>query len=95
VGFIGAGVVFHREADIIHGLTTAATVFSAAAIGVIVGYGDVYLGLITAAMLLLTLELPYIKYLRVLSSDNLLERREDSAGSRDANGAPGNRDDRQ
>jgi putative Mg2+ transporter-C (MgtC) family protein len=86
VGFIGAGVVFHREADIIHGLTTAATVFSAAALGVIVGYGDVYLGLMTAALLLLTLELPYIKYLRVLSSDYLLERQEKSAGSRDSNG---------
>ncbi len=81
IGFIGAGVVFQREGDMVHGLTTAATIFSAAAIGVVVGYGHEYLGLITSAMLLLTLELPYIKYLRVLSSGYLMERRQERAGA--------------
>src|SRR5438128_5460126 len=34
VGFIGAGVVFHSEGGAIKGITTAATIFAAAAIGV-------------------------------------------------------------
>ncbi len=82
IGFIGAGLVFQREGDMVHGLTTAATIFTSAAIGVVVGYGHLFLALVTAAMLLLTLELRHIKGLRILESSYLLERRRQRAEAR-------------
>lgn len=60
IGFIGAGVVFHGQGQLVRGLTTAAGIFAAAAIGVVVGSGHVALGAVTAAVVLLTLELRYI-----------------------------------
>ena len=38
IGFLGAGIIF-KHGDTIKGLTTAATVWCAAAIGCLVGYG--------------------------------------------------------
>jgi putative Mg2+ transporter-C (MgtC) family protein len=67
IGFIGAGVVFRGNVgngELVHGLTTAATIFSAAAIGVVVGYGQLWLGVITAALILVTLELRFIPVLK-------------------------------
>ena len=40
VGFIGGAVVLHRQGGpVITGITTAATIFAAAAIGIVVGFG--------------------------------------------------------
>src|ERR1700730_10226943 len=66
IGFIGGGVVFQGSGGIVKGVTTAATIFAAAAMGVVVGYGHIVLGVITAAGLLLTLELRHIPGLRRL-----------------------------
>lgn len=60
VGFIGAGVLFRGERQMIKGVTTAATIFAVASIGVVVGYGHVLLGVFTAAVLLLTLEIRHV-----------------------------------
>ncbi len=68
IGFIGGGIVFRGSDALVHGLTSAATIFSAAAIGVVVGYGHVWLGVITAAGILLTLELRFIPGLRVFDA---------------------------
>ncbi|HSS09270.1 MAG TPA: MgtC/SapB family protein [Acidimicrobiales bacterium] len=69
IGFLGAGVVvFQRQRGVIKGITTAATIFASAAIGVVVGYGHLLLGAITAAGLLLTLELEHIPFLRWLDA---------------------------
>lgn len=38
IGFLGAGIIFKND-DGIHGLTTAATIWAAAAIGCLVGVG--------------------------------------------------------
>lgn len=38
IGFLGAGIIF-KNGDIIHGLTTAATIWASAAIGALVGMG--------------------------------------------------------
>ena len=38
IGFLGAGIIF-KNGDTVHGLTTAATVWCAAAIGCLCGYG--------------------------------------------------------
>jgi putative Mg2+ transporter-C (MgtC) family protein len=74
IGFIGAGVVFRQEGGQIKGITTAATIFASAAIGVVVGYGHLLLGAITAAGLLFTLEIPHIPVLRRLDAHTYSNR---------------------
>lgn len=54
VGFLGAGAIL-RGGRGVHGLTTAATIWLVAAIGMIVGIGFPLLGLATAGMTVLTL----------------------------------------
>jgi len=68
IGFIGAGVVFHGQGDLVKGLTTAAGIFATAAIGVVVGSGHLLLGAITAAVVMLTLELRYTPGLGLLDA---------------------------
>lgn len=54
IGFIGAGVIF-KEGMKVGGITTAATIWIAAAIGMAVGYGLVYLAICVAVVVLITL----------------------------------------
>ncbi len=68
VGFIGAGVVFQASGGLVRGLTTATTIFSAAAMGIVVGYGHLVLGVIFAAGVILMLELRFIPGVRVCDS---------------------------
>lgn len=56
IGFIGAGIIL-RDAGRVTGLTTAATLWASAAVGLSAAYGIYHLAIITAAMLLLILEL--------------------------------------
>jgi putative Mg2+ transporter-C (MgtC) family protein len=79
IGFIGGGVVFHRDGRIVGGLTTAATIFAVAGMAIVVGYGHLALGAISAAGLLLTLELPHIPVLNHLDARNLAARFENDA----------------
>jgi putative Mg2+ transporter-C (MgtC) family protein len=68
IGFIGAGVVFHRDGELVRGLTTAAALFATAATGVVVGSGRLVLGTATAALTLLTLELRFVPGFGVLDA---------------------------
>ena len=70
VGFIGGGLVFRGEAGLVRGLTNAATIFSAAALGIVVGYGHLLVGIVMTALLLVTLELQHIPGLRMLDARN-------------------------
>ena len=54
VGFIGAGSIM-QAGNKVHGLTTAATIWVVAAIGIVVGAGFPGLALISTGMVLLTL----------------------------------------
>lgn len=54
IGFIGAGVIF-KEGMKVGGLTTAATIWIAAAIGMAVGYGAYYLAAGVSVVVLITL----------------------------------------
>jgi putative Mg2+ transporter-C (MgtC) family protein len=74
IGFIGGGVVFHRGGGSITGVTTAATIFAAAGVGIVVGFGHLILGAITSLGVLLTLELPHIPGLRRLDAHSLSGR---------------------
>ncbi len=61
VGFLGAGTIIHRETGIVIGLTTAATVWVVAAVGLAVGSGLYLIAIITAVIVFLALYLPGLK----------------------------------
>jgi putative Mg2+ transporter-C (MgtC) family protein len=49
IGFIGAGTILKRaDANQIHGLTTAATIWLTGAVGIAVGAGQIWLGIVCA-----------------------------------------------
>lgn len=52
VGFLGAGIIIHRDGGIVEGLTTAAGFWAAAAIGMAVGVGWFVQAAIAAVFLL-------------------------------------------
>jgi putative Mg2+ transporter-C (MgtC) family protein len=56
IGFIGAGIIL-RDAGRVTRLTTAATLWASAAVGLSAAYGVYHIAIITAVMLLLILEL--------------------------------------
>jgi putative Mg2+ transporter-C (MgtC) family protein len=74
VGFIGGAVVFRGQFGMVRGATTAATIFAAVGIGIVVGFGHLALGAITTALLLLTLELQHIPFLRWLDASSHSDR---------------------
>ena len=51
IGFLGAGAIMH-EGDRVTGLTTAATIWAVAAIGMAVGYGHFTIGAMTTLIVL-------------------------------------------
>jgi putative Mg2+ transporter-C (MgtC) family protein len=69
IGFIGGGVVFRQEQGQLHlvrGLTTAAALFAAVAIGAAAGEGRLLLATVATAVTLLVLEMRYIWVLQLL-----------------------------
>jgi putative Mg2+ transporter-C (MgtC) family protein len=87
IGFIGGGVLFHGQGAMVRGITTAATIFAAAGVGVVVGYGHLLLGTAVAAGVLLTLEIQHIPFLRWLDARSYKGRFvPDEEGSANGNG---------
>jgi putative Mg2+ transporter-C (MgtC) family protein len=70
IGFIGAGVMIQGGGLPVHGLTSAATIFTSAALGVVVGFGHPMLGVVSAAIVIIVLELRYIPGLKLLDASN-------------------------
>lgn len=75
IGFIGGGLCFRQavkqadqEREILHGVTTAASIFGAAAIGAIAGCGDVIVASAAAVGILLSLEIRHLPVLRYLDA---------------------------
>ena len=54
VGFLGAGAILRQGTDV-RGLTTAASIWVVAAIGMMVGFGNIPIGIFTTALVLVTL----------------------------------------
>jgi putative Mg2+ transporter-C (MgtC) family protein len=73
IGFIGAGAILQTRRTVI-GLTTAATVFMAAALGIAVGAGWYYLALTAAGLTILS-------NWALLPIDGLLGRRNNASSS--------------
>ncbi len=55
IGFLGAGVILHKKNDAISGLTTAAIIWAAAAIGVATGAGFIFDAIIATLMILIAI----------------------------------------
>lgn len=69
IGFIGAAVLFRQDlgrVQLVRGLTTAAALFAAVAIGAAAGEGSLLLAVVATAVSLLVLEMRYIRGLRLL-----------------------------
>jgi putative Mg2+ transporter-C (MgtC) family protein len=60
IGFIGAGVILHRSGGGVLGLTTAATIWAVAGIGVAAGAGLYIISGVATALVLIILLLPHI-----------------------------------
>jgi putative Mg2+ transporter-C (MgtC) family protein len=59
IGFIGAGAIIRREGGIVEGLTTAATIWAVAAIGLAAGIGLYIISAATTAVVTIVLLLPH------------------------------------
>ena len=59
IGFIGAGAIMRRDEGIVAGLTTAATIWVVAAIGLAAGAGLYLVSGVTTAITLVVLFLPH------------------------------------
>lgn len=69
IGFIGGGLVFRQaigRAQVVMGITTAAAIFAAAAIGAAAGQGRVLVAIVATALSLLVLEVRHVKVLSFL-----------------------------
>ncbi len=58
IGFIGAGSIIRRGGGIVEGLTTAATIWAVAGIGLAAGAGLYIISVVTAVVVLTILMLP-------------------------------------
>jgi len=63
IGFLGAGTIF-RAQDRVQGLTTAASMWAVAAIGLAAGLGEYVLMTVSTLLIILILQLNKIKFLR-------------------------------
>jgi putative Mg2+ transporter-C (MgtC) family protein len=55
IGFIGAGSILHARGDLVRGVTTAATLFVVAAVGMAAGGGEYVLAIFATLLILLVL----------------------------------------
>lgn len=77
VGFLGAGVIIHSGASgaaMVRGVTTAATIYLAAAVGAAAGQGELLLATATAAAALVVLEIRHSRWLRLLDGRRYVDR---------------------
>lgn len=68
VGFLGGGVIFRRDGNVVSGLTTAATLWATAAVGLAVAFGMYTLSILTSILIFLLLYLPRLKWWKKVSS---------------------------
>src|SRR4029078_1225690 len=67
IGFLGGGIIF-RQGDYVTGLTTAATLWATAAIGLAVSVGMYLASVLTAILIFLLLYLPRMSWWKKISS---------------------------
>lgn len=83
VGFIGAGLVLRGNRGMIRGITSAAAMFAATAIGIVAGTGHARLAVFVTVLILLDLELRYIPVLNRLDAHRYADRMANDADDDD------------
>lgn len=71
IGFIGGGLSFRQavqDREILHGITTAASVFAAAAIGAAAGVGHIWLAVSSTGAVFISLEIRHLPLFRLLDA---------------------------
>ena len=74
IGFIGAGIILHTSQGELKGLTTAASIWATAAVGVLAGGDRAWLALGFTLMILLILEIRHIPGLSWLDAERWEQR---------------------
>lgn len=67
IGFLGGGIIF-RQGDYVTGLTTAATLWATAAVGLSVAFGMYLLSFLTALLIFLLLYFPRMAWWKKISA---------------------------
>src|SRR4029079_7619918 len=67
IGFLGGGIIF-RQGDYVTGLTTAATLWATAAVGLCVSVGMYLIAILTALLIFLLLYLPRMNWWKKISA---------------------------
>ncbi len=67
IGFLGGGIIF-RQGDYVTGLTTAATLWATAAVGLTVSIGLYFMALLIALLIFLLLYLPRLEWWKKISA---------------------------
>ena len=65
IGFLGAGTIF-KSKDEVHGLTTAASVWAVAAVGIAIGLGYYLMTTIAVVLILIILQLNKMEFFKRL-----------------------------
>lgn len=76
IGFLGGGIIF-RQGDYVNGLTTAATLWATAAVGLSVAVGMYLTSLLTALLIFLLLYLPRMTWWKKISAKPTVSRSAD------------------
>jgi putative Mg2+ transporter-C (MgtC) family protein len=69
IGFIGGGLVFRQALgaqQVVKGMTTAAAIFAATAVGAAAGQGRLLVAVVATALILFVLEIRHVRWLSVL-----------------------------
>ena len=64
IGFLGAGIIMHQKGNV-QGLTTAATIWMSAAIGITIGFGWYLVAVLATLVSFLVLRMPHVGESRV------------------------------
>lgn len=67
IGFLGGGIIF-RQGDYVTGLTTAATLWATASVGLAVSFGMYLLSILIAILIFLLLYLPRLAWWKKISA---------------------------
>jgi putative Mg2+ transporter-C (MgtC) family protein len=71
IGFLGGGIIFRQEGNYVAGVTTAATLWATAAIGLSVAFGMYLIAVSSTILIYLLLYLPRLKWWHVVSHPRL------------------------
>jgi putative Mg2+ transporter-C (MgtC) family protein len=65
IGFLGAGTIFRSKSEV-HGLTTAASIWAVAGVGIAIGLGYYLMTIISVVLILIVLQLNKMEFFKRL-----------------------------